>query len=141
MLAFVTVAGLAQVSNGQVPTGPVPLAGTPVVDPQGAGRMSQARVIVMNKDPKAEAIPVALVNSPEPVRVALTGTPVVSVTGGVTAVTQSGVQRWEYRTVIVASDADVTTALNGLGGDGWEVSGAVVPRSNGAVGVILKRPR
>lgn len=136
VLAFVTVAGLAQVS-----TGPVPLAGTPVVDPQGAGRMSQARMLVTNKDPKTEAIPVALVNSPEALRVTLAGTPTVSVTGGVTAVTQASVQRWEYRVLTVNATTDLGGTLNALGQDGWEVSGAVVARADGGAQVILKRPR
>jgi hypothetical protein len=135
LLAFVTLAGMAQVS-----TGPAPLAGTPMPDQQ-AGRMSQARVMVINKDPKSEAIPVALVNSAEPLRVTLAATPTVSVTGTVTALTQAAVQRWEYRVVNVTSATDIATALNGPGQDGWEVSGAVVARADGGASVILKRPR
>jgi hypothetical protein len=135
LLAFVTLAGMAQVS-----TGPAPLAGTPMPDPQ-AGRMGQARVTVINKDPKTEAIPVALVNAVEPLRVTLAAAPAVSVTGTVTALTQSAVQRWEYRVVNLTPAADIANALNGPGQDGWEVSGAVIARADGGASVILKRPR
>ena len=134
VLIVVALAGISQVQ-----TGPAPLAGTPMPDPQ-AGRMSQARVFITNKDPKTDAIPVALVGV-EPARVVLTGSPSVAVTGTVTAVTQSAVQRWEYRTVMTGSaSADPTSALNSAGNDGWELAG-VIPGSDGRATLVLKRPR
>jgi hypothetical protein len=43
--------------------------------------------------------------------------------------------------LVVNAGADPSSALNGAGNDGWEVSGAVILRPDGTSGVILKRPR
>ena len=110
--------------------------------PNDPGRATQARVYILNRE-LADAIPVTLqaVASTEPLRVAVAGTPTVTVSGATEVSARAARQNWEYRLAQVPATADPTPALNGLGGEGWELTGPPVALPNGDLRFILKRPR
>jgi hypothetical protein len=106
------------------------------------GRATQARVYILNRE-RADAIPVTIqaVASTEPLRVAVAGTPTVTVSGATEVSARAARQNWEYRLAQVPATADPTPALNGLGAEGWELTGPPVALPNGDLRFILKRPR
>ena len=117
--------------------GGLPLPGTPATDQPG--RPTQARVYILNKDPRTEAIPTTWVQGAEALRVTVSGTPTVGVSGVVLADTRSRQQIWEYQQVLVANADDPSPMLNAAGLQGWELVVAN-PRGTGTA-YLLKRPK
>jgi hypothetical protein len=110
--------------------------------PNDPGRPTQARVYVTNRD-RADAIPVTIqaVASTEPLRVTLSGTPSFTLTETTVVNARAARQNWEYRQVQLPASADPTPALNGVGGEGWELVGPPVALPGGDLRFLLKRPR
>jgi hypothetical protein len=122
--------------SGQVMVGPP----QPPLEQNAPGRPTVARIYVLNKDPRTEAVPVTVANAAELQKVTVTGVPTVTVQGRVSVDAMRVQQRWEYRQLVVGSAQDTIALLNAAGLDGWEATGAVLTWP-GTTAVILKRPR
>ena len=137
-IVWATLAWAAWSGGGRIAAAgsqvPVPL---PDNDP---GRPTLNRVYVVNRD-RADAIPVSVRDmvSDEPIRVAVTGVPSVTMGGPV----EIRVVRhaWEYRQMTLPAGEDPTAALNAAGAEGWEAIGAPIMISNNSARLILKRPK
>src|SRR3954466_12816087 len=95
------------------------------------GDPTQAHVWVENRN-AAEAIPVGIQNWPATVNAHLDSSSTVQAV--------SGRQKWEYRSIALASGPDPARSLAAAGDEGWE---AVSVLQSGAAGstVLFKRPR
>ena len=108
---------------------------------QYPGQPTQGKVWIQNRG-NAEAVPVSIQNmeSPQPLRVEMTGVPIVTMGPG--SVVQARVTRqpWEYRDVRIPAGQNPTTILNSAGADGWETTAVAISDQGGTV-VVMKRPR
>jgi len=111
--------------------------------PQGtqfAGQMTEAHVWVDNRGPE-QAIPVDLraLNVDRPLRVQVVNNdPQFGQTGPVPV--RAARALWEYQTLTLGPNDDLTARLNTLGADGWEAAG-IVSLTTQATTVMFKRPR
>jgi hypothetical protein len=103
------------------------------------GQPTQARVLILNRG-NAEAVPVSIENTAQPLRVDLSSVPTVILAQGTTVQTRATRQTWEYRGVKVGAGQNAAALLNAEGTDGWETAGFTLPDPSGTI-VILKRPR
>ena len=108
---------------------------------QYPGQMTEAHVWIQNRA-KTDAVGVTLqdaANDVTPLRVR-----VVNAQNGVVfdepVRTRLAPQPWEYSIVPVPAAANALNTLQGLGGQGWEVTGGF-NAANGAAMLLLKRPR
>jgi len=108
---------------------------------QYPGQPTQGKVWVQNRG-DAEAVPVSIQNvaSEPPLRVQVTGAPIVTTGPGSVVQARVARQSWEYRTVTITAGQDPVVALNTAGVDGWESTGLVVPSAGGSV-IVMKRPK
>jgi hypothetical protein len=100
------------------------------------GMPTVARTYVLNQG-SAEAVPVAIQNSGEPLPIVAAGVVNVATSGSATVSTRQARQAWEYRQVPLAGGVD---QLNAAGGEGWEAVGVVTGVAGGPA-ILLKRPR
>jgi hypothetical protein len=107
---------------------------------QYPGQPTRANVWIQNRG-EAEAIPVSIekVLSGVPLRVEVTGEPMVTMDPRTVLQVRAGRQSWGYRAVTVAAGQDAVAVLNGAGADGWETTGVALPSAGGTV-IFLKRP-
>lgn len=101
------------------------------------GMPTLAQVLVINRD--ADAVPVKVPDTGEPLPVRLAGDPTVSLTPNAHVATRSARQVWEYRRIVVPVGDDATPALSAAGLEGWEAIAALTVEKN--VVWTLKRPR
>jgi hypothetical protein len=108
---------------------------------QQPGQPTQARVWIQNRG-DVEAVPVSIQNiaSAVPLRVEVTGVPIVAIGAGSVVEARGTRQPWEYRDVRLAAGQSPSAVLNGAGADGWEATGIVVAEQGGTI-VVMKRPR
>jgi hypothetical protein len=108
---------------------------------QTPGQPTQARVWIQNQGER-EAVPVSIQNmgSAPPLRVELTGVPIVTLGSASVVQARATRQLWEYRDVRIPAGQSPSAILNGAGADGWETAGVAVTDPGGTV-VVLKRPR
>jgi hypothetical protein len=117
---------------------------TVAVSPQDAtqlpGQPTQARVWIQNRD--TEAVPVSIQNitSAQPLRVEMTGAPIVTLGSGSSVESRVMRQPWEYRDVRIPAGQSPAAVLNAAGGEGWEAAGVAIVDGGGTV-VVMKRPR
>lgn len=102
------------------------------------GEIARPEVWVQNRTPE-EALPVRMVDADPPMRVQVSNVAHVEVDR--TVATAATRQAWEYSQVAIPSGQNAAAILNRMGVDGWETTGLDVPGANGAVIVVLKRPR
>jgi hypothetical protein len=108
------------------------------------GDMTEARLWIQNRT-RADAIAVNLraadIETPLRVQVANTDSNPhsVKVTGSIR--TQPLRQEWDYDTVVIVPDTNPTQALKPLGLAGWETTGVSWTNAQGAITLLLKRPR
>ena len=108
------------------------------------GDMTEARVWIQNRS-RADAIAVNLraaeIETPLRVQVANTDSnPLpVKVTGSIR--TQPLRQEWDYDTIVIVPDTNPMQALKPLGLAGWETTGVSWTNAQGAMTLLLKRPR
>ncbi len=117
------------------------VVGSLVVAAQGPrpGEMSPPNVWVQNRGPE-QAIPVALVEPPQPMRVQIADPFSGRVDNVVTA--RASRQAWEYTQVRIGANENAAALLNNAGADGWETTGLQIPAATGGgTIVVLKRPR
>jgi hypothetical protein len=86
-------------------------------------------------------VTIQAVASTEPLRVTLSGTPSFTLSETTVVNARAVRQNWEYRQVQLPASADPTPALNGVGGEGWELVGPPVALPGGDLRFLLKRPR
>jgi len=107
------------------------------------GQMTQARVWIQNRG-RSEAVPISLqdVAVDVPLR--------VRVTNGMNAANPDEPlhvrvmpepRNWQYESVTIEAGDDIAAALSARGNAGWETTGITIPAANGAMTVLLKRPR
>lgn len=107
------------------------------------GQMTEARVWIQNRPDHGEAIPVRLESASRelsPLRVHVVNaqnTPVFDEPIRARLMPQI----WEYQTVIVTANQDVTRRLNEFGPAGWETTGIAFVAADGARTIVMKRPR
>ena len=108
---------------------------------QQPGQSTQARVWIQNRG-ETETVPVSIQNvaSIAPLRVELTGDPVVTLGTRSVVQTLAARQPWEYRSLRVLLGQDPAPALNAAGADGWEATGVALTDQGGTL-VVMKRPR
>jgi hypothetical protein len=53
----------------------------------------------------------------------------------------SDARSWQYESVSIQAGEDIAAVLSTRGSAGWETTGITVPAANGAMTVLLKRPR
>jgi hypothetical protein len=108
------------------------------------GDMTEARLWIQNRS-RAEAIAVNLraadIETPLRVQVANSDSNPhsVKVTGSIR--TQPLRQEWDYDTVVIVPDTNPMQALKPLGLAGWETTGVSWTNAQGAMTLLLKRPR
>jgi hypothetical protein len=108
------------------------------------GDMTEAKLWIQNRT-RADAIAVNLraadIETPLRVQVANTDSNPhpVKVTGSIR--TQPLRQEWDYDTVVIVPDTNPIQALKPLGLAGWETTGVSWTNAQGAMTLLLKRPR
>ena len=107
---------------------------------QQPGQPTRANVWIQNRG-DAEAVPVSIerLASESPLRVEVTGVPIVTMDPSSVLQIRAARQSWGYRAVSIAAGQDAVAVLNSAGDDGWETTGVVLPSVGGTL-VILKRP-
>ena len=107
---------------------------------QYPGQGTRANVWIQNRG-DAEAVPVSIerVTSELPLRVEVTGEPMVTMDPRSVLQVRAARQSWGYRAVSVPAGQDPAAVLNGAGADGWETTGVALPSAGGTV-ILLKRP-
>ena len=106
------------------------------------GEMTSAHVWVDNRA-RGESLPVTIQDldaGAKPLRVEITGTPVVTLPPNTTVPVRLSRQPWEYRSMSIPPGQDVGRAFSTAGNDGWEAVSAQV-LEGGTTIVLLKRPR
>ena len=105
------------------------------------GQMTEAHVWVQNRG-RSEALPVELrdVNLDGPLKVLIiNGDPAFTATGPLPV---REVRRlWDYESITVPPQGNVTATLNQRGAAGWETTGIWSVTADGATTLLLKRPR
>jgi hypothetical protein len=108
------------------------------------GDMTEARLWIQNRS-RADAVAVNLraadIETPLRVQVANSDSNPhsVKVTGSIR--TQPLRQEWDYDTVVIVPDTNPMQALKPLGLAGWETTGVSWTNAQGAMTLLLKRPR
>jgi hypothetical protein len=90
-----------------------------------------------------EAVPVSIqsvADDAPPMRVQMTGAPIVTIGSGSVVQTRFARQAWEYQDVRIPNGQDPASVLNAAGADGWETAGVTVA-IQGVTVVVMKRPR
>jgi hypothetical protein len=116
------------------------LTASPQQTTQFAGQMTEAHVWVDNRGAE-QAIPVDVrdVHIDQPLRVQVVNNdPQFGQTGPVQVRTARVL--WEYRTLTLGPNDDLTTRLNALGAEGWEAAG-IISLTTQTTTVMFKRPR
>ena len=105
------------------------------------GQMTQARVWIENKS-RAEAVPVVLrdVNMDSTLKVQIINGEQQYGSANPVQVRQVRIV-WDYETLIVRPNDDVTAKLNGRGAAGWETTGIWSMDADGNTRMLLKRQR
>ena len=101
------------------------------------GQPTRANVWIQNRS-DGEAVPVR-VASESPLRVEVTGEPMVAMDPRSVLQVRAARQSWGYRAVSVAAGQDAAAILNSAGVDGWETTGVALPTAGGTL-ILLKRP-
>jgi hypothetical protein len=103
------------------------------------GQPTQGKVWIQNRG-DAEAVPVRIhaADEAQPLRVQVSGTPVVALAPGGSI--GAARQQWEYQNVIIPAGQDPAGLLNRSGAEGWEATGLGMPVQGGHL-VVMKRPR
>ena len=104
---------------------------------QTPGQPTRANVWIQNRG-DVEAVPVR-VASASPLRVEVTGEPMVTMDPRTLLQIRAARQSWGYRAINVVAGQDPAAVLNGVGADGWETTGVALPSANGTL-ILLKRP-
>ena len=105
------------------------------------GELTEAHAWIENRG-RNQAIPIDLqqVNLDHPLRVSvINGDPSFGPANALPVRLERPL--WEYQTVVINVNDDVTKALGPLGASGWEATGLAWPGRDGTTTVLMKRLR
>jgi len=130
-------------ASAALATGASALLAAPGQTTATPGQMTQARVWIQNRG-RSEAVPISLqdVAFDTPLRVRVTnGTTGANPEEPLHVRVLPEPRNWQYESVTIEPGDDIAAVLSTRGSAGWETTGITVPAANGALTVLLKRPR